>query len=172
MLLHKFIRSVIREAVLSIPRTRTKTAKELISWAQGSKFTCDQKLVDSKGDMRGLFDMILSILKRQGEDPLLKYSEDEETAFYDFAANYDKGIGYWKRIGEKIFGDDLWGYGQGVDANVKDMDRFMIVFVANDKVHLAVQRIERFGWWCNVGEPVESLGTTPLVVSPVALEVH
>lgn len=171
MLLREFIRLIIREAVLSVPKTRTKTAGTLIAWAQKSKFTCDQKLVDSKGDIRSLFDMIIAIFKNQGNDLLVTYGEDEETAFYDFAVNYDKGIGYWKRIGEKMFGDDLWGYGQGVDADVKVMDRFMVVFVANDKVSLATQRIEQFGWWCSVGEPVESLGTTPLVVSPVALSI-
>lgn len=143
----------------------------MIDWARMARLTCDKKLSDSNGDLRSLFDMILNVFLRQGEDLLKQYGEDEEIVFYDFAIHYDKGKGYWKRMGEKIFGDDLWGYEQGVDTNVTPYDRFMIVSVDNAMVDKAVERVKKFGWWCSVASPVESLGTTPLVVSPVALEM-
>lgn len=168
---HRLIRSMITEAVLAAPKTKTRTAHEMIEWANKSRFTCDQKLTDTKGDLRALFDMILDIFRHQGRDPLRDNQEDEESVFYDFAQHYDKGVGYWKRMGEKIFGD-LWGYGTGVDANPSHYERFMIVAVDDEMIPQAVDCVRQFGWWCNVGKPVASLGVTPLVVSPVALEVR
>jgi len=148
--------------------THTNTANELLKWAKGARFTCDQKLADTNGDMRALFDMLLDIMRHQGRDLLGEFGEDEEDAFYDFAANYDKGIGYWKRMGEKIFGD-IWGYGTGVDANPSVYDRFMTVSVDDDKVDEAVRRVRDFGWWCRVGQSSHNLQQTALIVSPVKL---
>lgn len=184
MFLRQLIRRIVSEAYVDASGriggiaqrrhrsgAKTKTANEYLKWAKNSQFTCDQNLVNSNGNLRALFDMIQSVFLRQGKDLLDQFGEEEEAVFYDFAANYEKGNGYWKRMGEKIFGDDLWGYHQGVDANPSAYERFMIVMVDNDKVGEAVERIKRFGWWCHVGEPAESLGQTAVIVSPVALEM-
>ncbi len=170
MFLRKLIRQIVLEAY-GESGAKTRTANEYLAWAKGSQFTCDQNLANSNGNLRKLFDMIHVIFLHQGKNLLKQFGEDEESVFYDFAANYDKGIGYWKRMGEKIFGSDLWGYHQGVDANPTAYERFMIVSVDDDKVQEAVRRVRLFGWWAQVGEKIESLGQTAVIVSPVALEV-
>jgi len=168
---HRLIRSMITEAVLTASRAKTRTAREMLDWAKGARFTCDQKMSDTKGDLRALFDMILDIFRHQGRSPLADNQEDEEAVFYDFAAHYDKGNGYWKRMGEKIFGD-LWGYDGGVDANPTCYERFMIVSVKDDQLQQAKDCVRQFGWWCRAGERMESLGAIALVVSPVELEMR
>lgn len=164
--IRKAIRSVVQE--LHNGKPRTKTAREILNLARGSRFTSDQRLVNSNGDLRDLFDYFMGIFKSKGRNLPDEFGEDEEDAFYDFALNYDKGMGYWKRMGEKIFGD-MWGYGTGVDANPSAYERFMIVSVDDDKVDEAVRRVHEFGWWCDVGESSQSLHQTALIVAPIDL---
>lgn len=168
MIARAIIRGILKESLFE--KARTNSAKELLKLAYGSRLTCDQRLANSNGDLKDLFYFLLGIFQKKGVDLISKFNEDEEDVFYDFAMNYDKGSGYWKRMGEKIFGD-MWGYGTGVDARPSCYDRFMIVSVDDDKVDEAIKKIERFGWRYDVGESSASLEQTAIIVSPVELKM-
>jgi len=169
MSLRKTVRSVILELYQN--NAKTNTARELLNLAYNSRFTSDQRLANSNGDLRDLFDYFMDIFQKKGRYLPDEFGEDEESAFYDFALNYDKGIGYWKRMGEKIFGD-MWGYGTGVDPRPTDYERFMVVSVDDDKVDEAAQRVKDFGWWCGIGESSATLQQTAMIVSPVELKMN
>lgn len=167
--IRKTVRSVIQELYQN--NAKTNTARELLNLAYNSRFTSDQRLANSNGDLRDLFDYFMDIFQKKGRYLPDEFGEDEESAFYDFALNYDKGIGYWKRMGEKIFGD-MWGYGTGVDPRPTDYERFMVVSVDDDKVDEAAQRVKDFGWWCGIGESSATLQQTAMIVSPVELKMN
>jgi hypothetical protein len=112
--------------------------------------------------------MILEVFRRKGNDLISSYGEDEEMVYYDFATHYEKGVGYWVRMGEKIMGD-LWGSENGIDPKVTPYDRFMMLSVRDDKLSDAIDRVRKFGWHPVVGERIDSLGSTALIVSPVEL---
>lgn len=157
---------MIRESIHSYLKADTKSGKELLKWAGSSQHTCDRMLVDNNGDLRALFDHILMHFKRNGIDIINDNNEDEEAVFYDFASKYDKGRGYWMRMGEKIFGD-MWEH--GVDDDINVFERFMIVIVHDEVLDKAKSKIDMFGWHYIVNAHHAETRTTSLIVSPVEL---